>query len=261
MCLFLALAKRFNDGNTIVVLDDVLTSVDQVHTGRFMNMLHDAAADFSQLIITTHYRPWRDRYKYARGPAGNVQLIELLHWSLPRGIRHARTKLSVEELQDYLWKEPLDRQIVSSKAGILLESILDHVALLYECSLPRRPEPEYTLGDLIDCIGGKLRKVLRVEMMRQDADNWVMESEVWLAPVLSTLAGITWIRNQVGCHWNTAGQEVGEPEVQEFTRTTIQLAEILICGNCGEMPRTEKDGAYRKCRCGGKRLYPMDNPQ
>ena len=73
--MFLALAKHFIDANTVVVLDDVVTSIDQAHMERFMNLLHDEAANFNQLIITTHYRPWRDRYRYAKGPAANVQLI------------------------------------------------------------------------------------------------------------------------------------------------------------------------------------------
>jgi len=99
VCVFLALSKHLDDGNTIVVLNDVVTSIDQAHMERFMNLLHDEAENFNQLVITTHYRPWRDRYRYARGPAASIQLIELLHWSLPRGIRHTKTKLSVARAQ------------------------------------------------------------------------------------------------------------------------------------------------------------------
>lgn len=59
VCVFLALAKKYSDDNTIVILDDVITSVDQSHMTRFINMLHDEAGKFNQLIITTHYRPWK----------------------------------------------------------------------------------------------------------------------------------------------------------------------------------------------------------
>lgn len=258
VCMFLALAKHFIDANTVVVLDDVVTSIDQAHMERFMNLLHDEAANFNQLIITTHYRPWRDRYRYARGPAANVQLIELLHWSLPRGIRHTKTKLSVEELQEYVQQEPMDRQIVSSKAGILLESLLDHIALLYKCRIARKPEPYYTLGELTGCIGRQLRRALKSQFVSEDGSS---VTEATLEPILTRIGSLaSWIRNQVGCHWNISGMDVADTEVEDLANTMIELANALVCENCGELPFRDRTGSYFECRCGRKRLHPRNNP-
>lgn len=259
VCVFLALAKYFNDGNTIIVLDDVVTSIDQAHMTRFMNLLHDESENFNQLIIATHYRPWKDRYRYAQGPVGNVQLIELLHWSLDRGIRHTKTKLSVEELQDYLQREPLDRQIVSSKAGILLESLLDHLTLIYRCRIARKAEPFYTLGELTDSIGRRLRRGLKTEVISNDNPPQVL-SEVELEGILTRMNSITWIRNQVGCHWNISGLDLSDNDVKELAEVTIELAESLVCNKCGELPVRDRTGSYRECRCRGKRLHPCNNP-
>jgi hypothetical protein len=263
VCIFLALARHFHDGNTVVVLDDVVTSADHAHVGRFMNMLHDEAVRYNQLILTTHYRPWRERYRFARGPAANIQLIELLQWSLPRGIRSTKTKLAVEELREVLAEEPLDRQSVSSKAGILMESLLDHLALLYGCRLPRRAEPEYTLGDLAGCIGGKLRRALKVQRMSEEAkadEEPQVEAETALDRLLTAVFSINWIRNQVGCHWSEPGLEVSDTEVKEFAGLTIRFAEALVCEHCGEVPRVEREGAYHQCGCGRTRLHPCNNP-
>jgi len=258
ICIFLALAKYFNDGNTIVVLDDVVTSIDQAHMERFMNLLHEEAANFNQLIIATHYRPWRDRYRYARGPVGNIHLIELLHWSLPRGIRHTKTKISVEELQHHSQQEPLDRQIVSSKAGILLESLLDHIALIYECKISRKAEPYYTLGELTDCIGRRLRTALKSQYMAEDGS--FIKSETQLGPMITRIAEMSWIRNQVGCHWNISGLDVSDSDIHQFTEATIELANALVCENCGQLPLKDRTGSYFECRCRRKRLHPVNNP-
>jgi len=257
ICVFLAMAKLFNDENTVVILDDVVTSADQAHMDRFMNTLHDEVKHFNQLIVTTHYRPWRDRYRFARGPAAQVQLIELLHWSVPRGIRHTRTRLCADELADHAKTEPIDGQIVSSKAGILLESLLDHLALLYECRLPRKPEPNYTLGDLLDCIGKKLRQSLKAQSVD---DSGAITKDIALEPLLNDIAGMTWIRNQVGCHWNIAGLGVPDADIKTFAEKTLSLAQELICENCGELPRKSDSGIYWGCRCGHKRLHPLQNP-
>lgn len=257
VCVFLALAKYFKDTNTIVVLDDVVTSADQAHMERFIRVLHDEAKSFNQLVITTHYRPWRDKYLFARGPAANIQLIELLSWSLPRGIRHSKTKLTVEELNDYRRTEPMDRQIVASKSGILFESLLDHITLLYRCKLPRQTELNYTLGELLDSLSKKLKEAMKIAHV---ADDGSVSSELALESILNKLAGMTWIRNQVGCHWNVAGMSVSDDNVTLFADCIIELANILVCSSCGELPRRDSSGIYRACRCGEKRLYPLTAP-
>lgn len=257
VCVFLALAKYFEDTNAIVVLDDVITSADQAHMERFIRVLHDEAKSFNQLVITTHYRPWRDKYLFARGPAANIQLIELLSWSLPRGIRHSKTKLTVEELSDYRGAEPMDRQIVASKSGILFESLLDHITLLYRCKLPRQTELNYTLGELLDSFSKKLKGAMKIAYV---ADDGSVSSELALESILNKLAGMTWIRNQVGCHWNVAGMSVSGDDVALFADCIIELANILVCSRCGELPRRDSSGIYRACRCGHKRLYPLTAP-
>src|SRR5439155_13143363 len=102
ICVFLALAKFFKTDNTIVVLDDVLTSVDGPHLDRFMQLLHDEAPHFNQCIVTTHYRPWRDRYRWAKGPTANTQLIELGPWTLKNGLHVGEFRTAIAELKAVL---------------------------------------------------------------------------------------------------------------------------------------------------------------
>lgn len=256
VCVFLALALYYNNPATIIILDDVITSVDQVHMQRFMQMLHDVVDNFNQLIITTHYRPWRDRYRFASGPSANIQLIELLHWSLPRGIRHSKTKLSVDELKEFLEDEKYDRQIVASKAGILLESLLDHLALLFRCKLPRQPEPNFTLGDLAVSINKRLKKLLQIHRIISEEEI----TEISIEPLIESIKELAWIRNQVGCHFNLSGMDVSDPDVKIFGKRTIALAETLICPKCGEIPGRNKSGSYWECKCKMTQLHPLQEP-
>jgi chromosome segregation ATPase len=53
ICIFLALAERYSADETIILLDDVLTSADQGHMDRFLDMVHDEFATKRQLILTT----------------------------------------------------------------------------------------------------------------------------------------------------------------------------------------------------------------
>jgi hypothetical protein len=135
----------------------------QVHMEGFTKMLHEEALNFNQFIVTTHYRSWRDRYKYARGAYSNIQLIELMPWSLSRGIRHTKTKIIVDDLVEKCNEDEFDRQAVTSQAGIILESLLDFLTMKYRCKLPRKSEPDYTLAELMNGLDKKLRSMLKIE--------------------------------------------------------------------------------------------------
>lgn len=56
LCVYLALAKHSTGGNALLVLDDVLTSVDDVHLDRIIDLIVEESVHFGQLIITTHSR-------------------------------------------------------------------------------------------------------------------------------------------------------------------------------------------------------------
>ncbi|HEX3247544.1 MAG TPA: ABC transporter ATP-binding protein, partial [Chloroflexota bacterium] len=87
ICVFLALARRFATDRGIVILDDVLTSVDADHMDRFMGMLRDQARHFNQIIVTTHEHTWPERYR----DSPDIGLIELGEWTLRGGISVQRS--------------------------------------------------------------------------------------------------------------------------------------------------------------------------
>jgi hypothetical protein len=260
VCVFLALTKRFHGKDAIVVLDDVVTSVDAPHMDRFMNMLIDEADHFTQVLIATHYRPWLEKFRHARGHTAKAHIIHLSPWSLTSGIRSGHAKLAVQELSDISVATPFDRQAVASKTGIFLESLLDQLALLYECKVPRKPEPSYTLGELLDSFGKKLLSALKSELHIDVAPA----TATALKPLIDDVAAFSWIRNQVGCHWNMTGFDVPDADVLKFAERTLALAGAIICPKCGSLPTKSKSGTYWQCRCKegkGLRLYPLENAE
>jgi hypothetical protein len=257
ICVFLALAKHFKKEDTIVVLDDVVTSVDGQHLDRFMKLLHDEALQFNQVIVTTHYRPWRDRYRWAKGPTANTQVIELGPWTLQNGLQAGHFVTAVTELKDDLSKASLDRQAMASKAGIVLESLLDFITLKYRCSVPRNVRNEYTLGDLTHSIDSKLAKVL---LCRKPGVAGSEKSNIYLKPIIDAATSAEWIRNCVGCHLHALGSEVPDIDVRNFAQSVLVLAETLICQSCGTLATRRPSGSFWQCSCGELELHPLVCP-
>src|SRR5690606_31614994 len=77
ICVFLALAKMREPSKTILVLDDVLASVDEPHVERLVEMVYQQAQAFRHVVITTHYRPWREKLRWGWLRHGQCQVVEL----------------------------------------------------------------------------------------------------------------------------------------------------------------------------------------
>lgn len=148
-------------------------------------------------------------------------------------------------------REPFDRQIVASKAGILLEGMLDNLAQIYRCRLPRKPDNDYSLVELARSFESKLKRVLLVQ---RDGVSIALE------PFLARIDGTAWIRNQVGAHHNMAAASVPDDEVRAFAQLTLDFAAALVCPQCGQMPARTRSGSYYECQCGATQLHPLVTP-
>ena len=214
-CVWLALAKRETPDATTLLIDDIFSSVDATHLGRIIDLLSTEASNFLQVIIATHYRLWWDRCQNAHA----IQRVHLGRWCAANGIAAQNMPRVLDELRAKISDAVFDRQGVSSKAGILLESILDDLALHYGCSLPRNRQNEYTLGALLD---GCSKLFSKHSLTVQINASWNTDGqpEDWqptnARETYDRVRAMQFIRNQVGCHFNPPGMEIPDDDVREF---------------------------------------------
>lgn len=261
ICIFLALAKKYSKGDTILVLDDVVMSVDENHLDRFIKLLHDETDNFSQIIITTHYRPWKDRYRTHRAPGGKIHFIELRKWSKETGIRVQNGRVELQELELALNDTSyFDRQIISSKSGIILENILDYLTDIYEYHLPKRKSLKYTLGELIDTLQTKyLKNIYTIHTVKQTNETGQVEEidvTYQLQPIIDDIKKLMFIRNQVGAHFNLE-QDASDDDVELFGVKTLELGKALVCNETGQLPLV-KNVDHWTSKNGSVRLYPSE---
>jgi energy-coupling factor transporter ATP-binding protein EcfA2 len=248
-CVWLALAKREKSIQTVLLIDDIFSSVDAPHLSRVIDLLSAEAPLFQQVIVSTHYRLWWDRCQNAQG----IQRIHLGQWSVGNGIVAQNMPLVTQQLRQLVGQPVLDRQAVSSKAGILLESILDDLALLYECALPRNKFNQYTLGALLN---GCSKLFSKHHLSVQINANWNVDGQPEnrqpsaANDAFARVNAMQFIRNQVGCHFSPPGMEIPDKIVREFGNATIDLFEALTCPNCGFLAsKVNAGGTALRCSC------------
>lgn len=256
LCVFLALAKRRSPRTNVLVLDDVLASVDEPHVDRLIEMIYIEAQHFRHVVVTTHYRPWREKLRWGWLKQGQCQLVELGRWS-ESGPSLVRSTGEIERLRQVLTNPDFDGQTACAKAGVVLEAVLDFLTDLYQCKLPRKPRNDWTLGDLIPAIGKKLRSALHVEV-HDPGDATGYKSHA-LGPLLDDLEKIAQTRNLVGAHFNKLAFELLDTDAERFARKVLELAERLVDAEHG-WPRSNKSGSYWATASDARRLHPLQTP-
>lgn len=261
LCVFLALAQRDNPGETILVLDDVLGSVDEPHVERLIEMLYEEAQKFSRCVITTHYRPWKQKLRWGWLQNGQCQFVELTKWSHAEGITLIRSTPDLERLRELLSESPPDPQLVCSKAGVILEAALDFLTQLFECPIPRRHGGAYTLGDLLPAIDNKLRQALIVDVRTGEDENGAPLFKAYpLASYLNELSRIAQARNVFGCHFNELSFDLLDTDALGFGQQVLELMDVLVDPSTG-WPKNDKSGSYWATSGETRRLHPLRRPR
>jgi recombinational DNA repair ATPase RecF len=261
LCVFLALAKREVPGEKILILDDVLSSVDEPHVDRIVTLLYAESERFRHTIITTHYRRWRERFRWGvLNPGKDCQFVELDKWTKARGLSVVGCIPELDLLKALLAGTPPDTQSIASKAGVCLEYALDFLTLLYGCRVPRKREAAYTLGELLDAIGDKLGNALKVEIRDGlTGANSPPTKVILLKPILEEIRRTKGARNVLGAHFNDTGSDMLDQDRVVFAKQVVQLVEALCHPEDG-WPTKDNSGSYWQNSGDSRRLFPLKKP-
>ncbi len=246
----------------ILVLDDVLASIDEPHIERLIEMLYQETQGFRHTVITTHYRPWREKFRWGWLRNGQCHFVELSKWTSIDGLTLINSMPDVERLRVLLADSPMDPQLVCAKAGVILEAALDFLTQLYQCSVPRKPGGRYTLGELLPAIKkNKLRAALKVEVKTGEAgDGTPIYTEHQLKPVLDELERIAQARNVLGCHFNELSYDLLDSDATRFGDQVLELMANLADEENG-WPKNNRSGSYWATAGETRRLHPLNIPR
>lgn len=257
LCIFVALATREVPGDTIVVLDDVLGSMDEPHVDRLIAMLYEESLKFRHTLLTTHYRPWREKFRWGWLRNDQCEFIELGPWSPGGGIVHGGNSLSpLAELRQHLAAQPPALQPACAAAGVMLERACDFLVDLYELDVPRK-RAGLTLADLLPRVAEKrLAGALRLEVRQVDG-TYV---DFPLGERLVNLRDTMQLRNVFGAHYNKLADELPPQDAIAFAQGVVELMDALVCDEHG-WPRSKKSGSHWSTAGDTRRLHPLVKPQ
>lgn len=252
VCLYLALAEKVNQGLiNLVVLDDVVMSVDSGHRKRLARLIADQF-EGTQFIITTHERAWAQQLK-SEGLVPGSGMVQFYGWSVEAGPRQNEA-----DVWDQI-EACLDEEDVRGASAYLrgwLEEFFAETCENLAAPVVYRGAGGYTLGDFLPAAWSRYGRLLK--KAKSTASSWSREEEVERLTETQSVAtqcyaatnAEGWAVNK-GVHYD-AWITLSPHDLKDVVAAFHDFSEIFVCGACGRPLRVARVGMTEvgvQCPC------------
>ncbi len=242
ICIFLAL-RRFSADRArsakLLVLDDVISSVDLDHARNFVRLLRDEFKDH-QVILFTHNELFAH---WCSGLAPGMRRVVIKGWSLEGGPRLGDYQSTISRLEVAI-REETSPKAISLLLMWLLDEWLLECRFVYQLAVPAKRGEQYTLSELWAPFVKRLRAT-------QNALGAPMPS---LETLLEQLKDVPRVRNMRAAHENEFAREFPLATMRRIATAAVTLVRLLYCFECDEcaapVPGVGEDTELLRCRGG-----------
>ncbi|MHB8071196.1 MAG: AAA family ATPase [Candidatus Cryosericum sp.] len=221
LVIFLAFAKEFQGSCNLLILDDVVSSVDIQHRLKICDLLTDEFRDW-QVIVTTHDQLWMEelwRNTVSCGMTGNVVRQRIVRWSRTGGPVLAPFLTPRERIDERL--DNGDKEAVGNQGRIYLEDVLKNMCEKTAASLRYRDKADFMAGELLEGLSH------RIEQMTASSFKTTFEQRI------NELRGLAFLGNILS-HENQGLGLVSINEVTAFWSAVKALDDAFVCPGCGK---------------------------
>lgn len=246
LSVFLAL-RRWHRRQTpqfdLMVLDDVLTSVDTAHSVRLSELLLHEFHDY-QVLLTTHDRIWFEHLRDIQARCGVAQSFvnKIIHkWTIDEG-PDLREPEDERQAIDKFIKDG-SAQGIAVMGGRLLEHVLQEMRYSLRLSVRAKRGELYEIGELWPVFYATVKR---------DYPSLYQRARKSLDAL-----DVRWpVRNWIGAHRNDWAMNVARNTAIEFATAVADLFDNVFCIVCRRfvMPSATPIGQLA-CNCGNL-IYP-----
>lgn len=220
LCIFLAFVKKFNQSCPLVVLDDIVSTVDARHRENICKLLFEEFND-KQLIITTHDGVWYEQLRAAQRAykiEGNFKNLVIIDWNVDTGPKIKQYKPRWEKIQDKISNG--DKTGAGNDGRQYLEWLLKKVCEITNASVPVKNWENGTVGDLLPNVKKRMDELTKDDSFREKVFRAFTELEKTI--ILGNLLS----------HDNKLGEQISIEEIKSFCNSVHELNRVFLCPNC-----------------------------
>lgn len=215
----------------ILLLDDVLQSVDGVIRNRFYKLVMREFRGWQSFFAVTDRADLESLWHAAKAENWTIVRREFATWSLQLGPRIFEPREWSTELLATI-DRPDEPYVLSNRAGRDLERLANLCSESLAAAIPRQHGDRYTLAHTWGPVSKQLRKYPS------------------LVPIIQEVEHSVWLRNALGAHDNRWAEHLSRSDGVAFVRAVSALIAAVWCENCRTTLGPSK-GDGLGCECGG----------
>lgn len=255
LCLYLTLAERLNeDFINLVILDDVVMSVDVDHRRQLCHLLKEHFPN-RQFLITTHDRTWANQLK-SEGVVSLRETLEFRNWNVYSGPE-------VYYVSDLMWERIelalKDNNVPGAAAQLRrgFEEFLGMVCDSLQVHVVYKLSGQWELGDLLIPAMEKYRSLIK--QAQKSAQSWGKSEEALRLNEIDNVRSQIYARTfaeqwavNPNVHYNS-WTEFSTQDFRPVVDAFSDLYALFVCNSCSAMLRlatvNRKPDSVR-CNCG-----------
>lgn len=233
LCIFLAFIKNFHKKCSLIILDDIVTTVDIPHKEKIARLLFEKFPQ-KQFIITTHDRLWYKQVinmENIYNLRNNFENCEIIRWDVENGPELSTYKPSWDKIQMSL--DNNDLNCASNESRRYLEYNLQKICEVNEVKL--RMGGMYTVAEMKDPAIKKIRKTTKKTTFKNYYEEIFDELDK------------TVIMGNLLSHNNEESENCSINEVRSFCEAVNNLKNSIVCEKCGGYLRFENTSKKILC--------------
>lgn len=249
VCLFLALRDRLdNSGPNVVMLDDIIMSVDRSHRRNVARLFHNYLNNGVQGIISTHEEVWADQLK-EQGVIPPSNEFKITDWDVSTGPmwKGGSGNPAWDVIEEYL--EEGKPHAAAAHLRRQAEKIGNIAALRLRPPIPF--QRNFSLGDYISGINGRISEIASGAKGYHDRGSEIWEAAKELDDERSNILGdcrASEMNSMVHYNWDEWGQlEAGD--LQGILEHWKDIEDFLYCGECESMIQYSKRDGWKWIEC------------
>lgn len=260
LCLYFALFDWLQDQEeiSIMMLDDVVMSIDAEHRRPLANLMASELAEDYQLFITTHDDLWH-RHLRSSGVVNSDGAVQFSGWDIEEGPDVlARPEMEWVTIEEEL--EAGNVSIAAHQTRRMAEWFLREACDRLNGKVQFKANSEWNLGDFEQGVVSRYKSL--ISKAKSSADSWNKEDQVEEFEELDD--NMTDIKERISqdgaalnpnVHWNEVDSEYAHctpEELKPAVEAYRDLYEALWCDECSSCIRVVQDGLTDdtvRCNC------------
>ncbi len=248
LCVFLAFIKKFNTDCNLLVLDDIVSTIDSNHRNRICELLFEKFPE-KQIIITTHDQIWYEQILSTQkmfNIRNKFKNYLIKRWNVNTGLDLVPYRIRTETIDSKLAN--LDKQGAGNDIRQYMEFILSEACHNLVVKIPFRKNGKYTLNDYFQNFGSR---ILQIKLYSDNS---------WRDQILRIYNELDAYRSIINSlsHYNDISNSFSIEEIKTVFARAKELEEIMSCTSCNSMLEYDQSSKLIRCvnhKCKVKTIY------